>query len=65
MSESKWQPVVLIMGEDKRLECECGALAIFVITEDEESEDGKRDFSYTGWCQSCFSKAQEEVEEPE
>ena len=61
MSESKWQPVMMIAK--KRVECECGALAIFVILEDEEdSEEGKRDFSYTGWCQHCFSKAQEDVE---
>ena len=56
----KWQPVMLVLP--KRLECECGALAVFVIMEDEEEpRDGKRDLSYTGYCQLCFMKEQEEI----
>jgi hypothetical protein len=56
-----------MMVLQKRLECECGALAVFVVLvdEEEEAEEGERNFSYTGWCQHCFEKAQEEVGEPE
>ncbi len=50
----KWQPVMIIT--DKRLECKCGALAIFVMLEKQEDND----FDYTYYCQSCFEKAQEE-----
>ncbi len=52
----KWQPVMLIT--DKRVECKCGALAIFVILEEDEESDRH----YTTWCQSCFQRAQEEIE---
>lgn len=58
--ESRWQPIMLVASH--RVECECGALAIFVILDEEEvGEDGKHDFDYTAWCQSCFEKAQAEV----
>jgi hypothetical protein len=58
--QSKWQPILLIV--EHRMECECGALAIFVRLDDEIHEDGKHNFKYTAWCQDCFMKAQEEVE---
>lgn len=59
----KWQPVMLIA--DGRIECKCGALAIFVtMTEsEEEAPEGKRDMDYKGWCQECFAKAQEETDD--
>lgn len=52
--QAKWQPVMLV--KQGRLECSCGALAIFVCLE--ESEDETLD--YTAWCQECFAKAQRE-----
>lgn len=58
MSNAKWQPIMLVKQD--RLECSCGALAIFVVLNEELAEDGKKDFDYTAWCQECFSKAQEE-----
>jgi len=70
MSQSKWQPVMLIVPE--RLECSghneqrCGALAIFVCLfppeQDAENEE-KRDMDYKAYCQQCFGKAQQEEEE--
>jgi len=57
----KWQPIMLIVNH--RIECDCGALAIFVIlNEEERDEDGKYNWNYTAWCQSCWKKAQEELE---
>jgi len=59
--QSKWQPVMLIASH--RIECECGALAIFVVLEEAESEEvGKRDMDYTSWCRDCWQKVQEESE---
>ncbi len=61
---AKWQPVMLIL--DERLECDCGALVVFVsLLQPEdvvEQEEGKRDMHYKSFCQSCFEKAQEEEE---
>lgn len=54
--QAKWQPVMLVKSGG-RLECECGALAIFVCLDENEDGDG---VDYTAWCQECFSKAQEE-----
>ena len=61
----KWQPVMLIVPT--RIECDCGALAIFVVLDEdadadaEHSEEGTRDMGYTAWCQACFERAQAEV----
>ena len=57
----KWQPVMLVVS--KRVECECGALAIFVILDEDEEQSDKdgRDMGYTAWCQSCFERAQAEM----
>ncbi len=62
MSErSRWQSVMLILS--KRLECECGNLALFVVLDGaEKTSDGKEDMDYTSWCQDCFEKAQKEIE---
>jgi hypothetical protein len=54
----KWQPVMLVL--EKRMECDCGALAIFVTLDYTVGEDGKRDYKYNAWCQHCFKKAQDE-----
>ena len=53
----KWQPVMLVA--DHRVECACGTLAIFVMLDEQTSDDGERDFGYTVWCQDCFKSAQE------
>lgn len=50
-----WQPVMLITP--RRVECACGAKAIFVLLEgDLERPD------YTGWCQDCWAREQEAIE---
>lgn len=55
--DTRWQPVVMVL--DRRLECECGALAVFV--------NGKvKDDKYNAlenvdvWCQDCWQKAIDE-----
>ncbi len=56
-TQVRWQPVVLVMN--RRLECKCGALAIFVtgkLIDDEYNILEEVDV----WCQDCFTKAQEE-----
>lgn len=58
---SKWQPVMVILRGGGRLECKCGALAIFVIGKleaDKQSEILLDDID--SWCQACYQKAQEE-----
>ncbi len=53
----RWQPVILVMN--RRLECKCGALAIFVTGK--RTEDGYNILEEVDvWCQDCFTKAQEE-----
>lgn len=57
--EIKWQPVALILN--KRLECECGALAIFVsgnVSEKDCNVLEKADV----WCQDCYVKMQQDEE---
>ncbi len=61
MTQPKWQPVVVVLADARRLECECGTLAVFVVLDEVIGDDGKKDFDYTAWCQECFAKAQEEV----
>ena len=58
----KWQPLmVVIRGDEKRrLECECGNLAIFACF---EYHDGDlENLEYWFQCQDCFEKSQEEEE---
>lgn len=50
----KWQPVMVIVNG--RLECDCGALAIFVTAHMHERSDQLYEVQY--WCQSCFDTAQ-------
>ncbi len=53
--EPKWQPVMLIAK--RRVECACGALAIFISLEQQERAEGKpADVLYSAWCQSCWAK---------
>lgn len=59
----KWQPVMMVLSGVGRLECGCGAMAIFITAHvsDESKADGTREFdTFEGWCQPCFKKAQEE-----
>ena len=57
---AKWQPVILIL--DRRLECDCGALAIFITgTVSDDEYNSMKDVDV--WCQDCFDKAQKEAEE--
>ena len=52
-----------MLVKQRRLECACGILAIFVCLEEVIDYDGDTLFDYTAWCQDCFSKAQQEQEE--
>lgn len=54
-----WQAVMLITKE--RIECACGARALFIILEDEEGDPEKRDKAYSTWCQDCFEEAQKKL----
>jgi len=56
--QSKWQPVMLVMS--KRLECQCGSLAIFVVLDGNEKRGDKEDMDYSAWCQECWAKEQDE-----
>ena len=68
---AKWQPVTLILRDrpDKpatRLECECGALAIFVVATVEETHSSYADLdAFSPWCQECFEREQREQRETE
>ncbi len=56
----KWQPVTLVINT--RLECRCGALAVFVTGEAVDGEYNSLEHVDV-WCQECFSKAQREEEQ--
>ena len=56
----KWQPVMLVIN--KRLECKCGNLAIFVVGKIVDDEYNSMD-EVDVWCQDCWDKAQQEEEE--
>jgi hypothetical protein len=65
MSEEpiKWQPVMMVIRGVGRLECGCGAMAIFITAtvSDGAKAEGTREFdTFEGWCQACFKNAQEE-----
>jgi hypothetical protein len=61
--EPKWQPVLMILRNGGRLECECGALAVVVIGDlNKEACEIVEEVNY--WCQSCWRRAQgEDTEE--
>lgn len=63
MARPRWQPVMMVL--DKRLECKCGALAVFVSGKlESQDEDEEEKYNVLNdvdvWCQACFEKAQEE-----
>lgn len=55
-SQAKWQPVILIL-QGQRLECHCGALAVFITGKVSDKEYNSID-GVDVWCQECFDKAQ-------
>ncbi len=58
---SRWQPVVMVVN--RRLECKCGSLAVFVSGQiSEKSEEYNILEDVDVWCQACFVKAQEAEE---
>lgn len=59
---AKWQPIMLIAEE--RLECECGALAIFLLFQ-RHVRDGIEGAMCEPLCQPCFEKRHDEEEENE
>jgi len=58
----KWQPVMLVT--DRRIECACGSLAIFVVLnrdeDDRDRDTTHTDWGYTAWCQTCWAHAQDD-----
>ncbi len=62
MSNSKWQPVLMILRNGGRLECECGALAVIVIGELESQAKSNTVENVDYWCKECYFKAIEEME---
>lgn len=56
---TKWQPVVVVTN--KRLECECGALAVFVTGIQGDEHNVMEEVGV--YCQPCFQRMQEEEEE--
>lgn len=57
MSKARWQPVIMVL--DRRLECDCGALAVFVNGEVAEDEnDCLNDVGV--YCQDCWQKELED-----
>lgn len=67
MSEDvlKWQPVVMILEGGRRLECECGALAVFVSGKHLEGGKYNQLDNIDVWCQSCWTKAVQEEKDHE
>jgi hypothetical protein len=62
-ASSKWQPVLVILRNGGgRLECTCGALAVIVIGKLNPDEDNKLE-GVDYWCQVCYHKAQQEVQQ--
>lgn len=54
----KWQPVMIVTN--KRIECLCGALAIFVTGKSPDNDEYSSLDEADAWCQDCFQKHQEE-----
>jgi hypothetical protein len=61
---SKWQPIILVLEDGKRLEClECGALAVIMTGIVADAGDISHVLnSADAWCQQCYDKAQEKME---
>ena len=55
----KWQPILVILRNGGRLECDCGSLAVIVIGV-LDKEDGNTIDRANYWCQDCYHKAQME-----
>jgi len=58
MAAVKWQPVMLILRNKRRLECSCGALAVIAtgnVADDQYNILDKVDV----WCQDCYEQAED------
>ena len=60
---NRWQPIILVL--DKRLECECGALASIISGVVAEKHPEKHTILEKGaaWCQTCYEQWQRENNE--
>lgn len=57
-SNSRWQPMMIVLRGGGRLECSCGALAVIAIgTLGKNKRGDLEDMDY--WCQSCYLREQE------
>lgn len=61
MYDAKWQPLLLILCEGDRLECQCGALATVVVGSIPDQADGSALSDVDVWCQPCFVRAQDKA----
>lgn len=55
---NRFQPMMVVTSQ--RLECDCGALAIYQVL---ALDEGQEHAAHAFFCQSCFEKMQEEAEE--
>ena len=53
----KWQPILVVLRNGGRLECECGNLAVIMIGNLNHADNDSID-SADYWCQDCYHKAQ-------
>lgn len=58
--KKKYQPVMLITPN--RIECACGALATFIILDEQVIQEKHIPFDYMALCQSCFEVPIEDVQ---
>lgn len=62
-NEIKWQPVMMVIN--RRLECKCGALAIFVTGKINDTGEYNVLNEVDVWCQQCFVQSIEGNEDGE
>lgn len=55
--EYVWQPLMVIAPQ--RIECDCGAKAIFVVLDNHETREGASEYGYVAWCRECWQREQE------
>ncbi len=62
--EAKWQPMVVVVTDGKRLECSCGAAAVFMtLRRPDPTSDTRLEVSL--WCQPCYEQEHNEESEEE
>jgi len=65
LTQSKWQSVLLIITDGKRMECPCGNLALILTMKTSQENDLSAMHDMTPWCQACYEAESERQEEEE